>query len=101
MSIWITVENFSSFQRHIEVFDLECNRNAVNKRMNRWDKISVPICADGRHGKIKFRADDDSIWTEVSLIKEPAKDIEDDINDLQDEIDKLLGKDKEKPKHCP
>ena len=35
------------------------------------------------------------------MIKEPAKDIEDDINDFQDEIDKLLGKDKEKPKHCP
>jgi hypothetical protein len=68
----ISVKNFSSFQRNLQIFDNVCQRKVLTRSFDPWQEISISICSsdanDNGYGDILYRDTDSNSWSERALI---------------------------------
>ena len=72
-TIYVTIENYSSFEKRVVVVDKINGSTRLNENMKPWAKKAIPICSNGTHdsgyGHVKYKSGGGS-WVNSSLLRD-------------------------------
>jgi hypothetical protein len=68
--ITITVQNFSSFDRYVEVVDEISGRTVLSRTMAPWEQENIQICHNDPYGEIRYDYEYNNRWIHSSLLSD-------------------------------
>lgn len=67
----VTLQNYSSFDKNVEVFDAVCSKNFGVSHFSPWETKQYTMCLnDVGHGTIWYKSDGDPGFTESAFLSD-------------------------------